>query len=113
LDFFLEGVTQTAGAAVQTAHRLLTLFQQDDQEIQSLGRSAPNALRIAGTLRKRPITTINELVRLTGISYPTVVKLMAALAELGIIHELTGQQRNRLFVYNNYLTILNEGTEPL
>lgn len=36
-----------------------------------------------------------------------------ALVDLGIVREITGQRRNRLFVYDVYLSILNEGTEPL
>jgi predicted transcriptional regulator len=57
--------------------------------------------------------SLNELMRLTGVSYPTANKMILALEALGIVHELTGQQRNRVFVYNRYLMILNEGTEPL
>jgi hypothetical protein len=34
------------------------------------------------------------------------------LEKLGIVHELTGRQRNRLFVHDRYLQILSEGTEP-
>jgi len=38
---------------------------------------------------------------------------MDALLNLGIARELTGQRRNRVFAYQRYLDILNEGTEPL
>lgn len=113
LDFFLEGVAQTAGGAVDTAHRLLALFRDDAERIQTLGRGAANALRIFGHLQATPIANINDLATRTGVSYPTAAKTVESLAALGIVRELTGRRRHRLFAYDRYLAILNEGTEPL
>lgn len=36
---------------------------------------------------------------------------MRQLEQLDIVGEITGQQRNRVFAYQNYMSILNEGTE--
>jgi Fic family protein len=113
LDFFLEGVESTASNAVQTAQRLLALFREDADRVQSLGRAAASALRVFNALRERPLVTLNEVHRHTGISFPTATKGMNALVELGIVRELTGQRRNRVFAYDRYLSILNEGIEPL
>lgn len=113
LDFFLEGVAQTASGAVDTAHRLLALFQQDAARIQSLGRSAASALRVFEVLRLRPVASIADLAKRTGVSYPTAAKNVDALAGLGILRELTGRRRDRVFAYDGYLRILSEGTEPL
>lgn len=112
LDFFLEGVESTAANAVQTAQRLVALFKDDDASIKSLGR-ATSALRVFNALCNRPITTLNELSQRAGASFPTVAKGMDTLLGLGIARELTGQRRNRVFAYQRYLDILNEGTEPL
>jgi len=54
---------------------------------------------------------MRETRRATGLSFPAVSSAMDLLVELGIARELTGKRRNRLFVYDRYLTILNEGTE--
>lgn len=113
LDFFLEGVENTASNAVQTAQRLLALFREDADRVQSLGRAAASALRVFNALRERPLVTLNEVHRHTGLSFPTATKGMNALVELGLVRELTGQRRNRVFVYDRYLSILNEGIEPL
>jgi Fic family protein len=113
LDFFLEGAENTASNAVQTAQRLLALFQEDAARVQSLGRAAASALRVFNALRERPLVTLNEVHRHTGVSFPTATKGMNALIELGIVRELTGQRRNRVFAYDRYLAILNEGIEPL
>jgi len=113
LDFFLEGVTSTAGAAVQTAHRLLALFDEDAARVRTLGRAAANALRVFDAFRARPLATLPALTEQTGASYPTVARAVEALENLGIVREITGRKRERVFAYVRYLDILNEGTEPL
>ena len=113
VDFFLEGVEQTAQGAVQTAQRLVTLFQKDTQRTQTSGRAAANALRVLDALRQRPLCSLRQLCHNTGMTFPTATKAMLTLMELGIVRELTGQRRNRVFVYDAYLNILNEGGEAL
>ena len=113
LDFFLEGVEITAVSAVDTAHRLLALFRDDAARVQTLGRAAANALRVFDALRDRPLATLNDLTERTGASYPTVARAVEALENLGIVREITGRKRERVFAYMRYLDILNEGTEPL
>ncbi len=113
LDFFLDGVAQTATTAVQTAQRLVKLFKDDAFRIQELGRITATALRIFDALCARPILTLKEVCKRTGISFPAAAKGMDAIIKLGLARELTGKQRNRVFVYDQYLSILNEGTEPL
>lgn len=113
LDFFLEGVEQTATGAVQTAKRLVRLFEEDRQRIQELGRITATVLLILGTLRACPIMTLKDACNRTGLSFPAASKGMDALVNLRIAKEITGRQRNRVFAYDRYLTILNEGTEPL
>lgn len=113
VDFFLEGVEDTASNAVRTAQLLATLFKEDAARVQSTGRAATSALRTFQALCDRPVLTLNELSRRIGVSFPTEAKSMTNLVDLGIVRELTGGQRNRVFAYDRYLAILNEGTEPL
>jgi Fic family protein len=113
VDFFLEGVEQTAEGAVQTARRLVDLFQQDTQRVQGAGGRNANMLRVLDTLRQRPLCSLRQAGATAGISFPTASKAMLALVEMGIARELTGQRRNRVFVYDAYLNILNEGGEAL
>lgn len=108
VDFFLEGVEQTANGAVQTARRLVALFQQDAQRAQVAGRGAANVLRALDALRQRPMSSLRQLCEDTGMAFPTASKSMQSLMTLGIARELTGQRRNRVFVYDGYLNILNE-----
>jgi Fic family protein len=61
--------------------------------------------------QRRPLATVAWLVRQTGLSTPTVGKALDVLVKVGIAREITGRRRNRVFAYDRYLAILNEGTE--
>lgn len=113
LDFFLEGVAETADGAVGTAHQLLDTFQSDAARVAGLGRLSPNALRVLEALRRRPVADIDHLARETGIAYSTASRAVEALVGLGMLRELTGRRRGRVFAYGRYLEILSEGAQPL
>jgi Fic family protein len=112
LEFFLDGVAQTAGSAVETAHRLLALFDEDERALVAAEYS-PSVMRVLDALRKQPLATINDLKSRASVSYPTASRAVELLVQSGIARELTGGRRNRVFAYDRYLAILNEGTEPL
>lgn len=111
LSFFLDGVRVTAEGAVSAAERLSSLFGADRARIETLGRRAGSALRVFDALRERPILSIPDTSRRTGLSFPAAASAMHVLVDHGIARELTGRRRNRLFVYDQYLATLNEGTE--
>jgi DNA-binding Lrp family transcriptional regulator len=60
-----------------------------------------------------PILAIASAAEKIGISFPAVSNSVEHLEQFGILKEITGRQRSRLFVYDGYLSILGEGTEPL
>lgn len=111
LDFFLTGVRDVAEGAVSTAERLRAMFATDRSRIEGAGRRAGSALRVHEALKARPIQSMPKLRKATGLSFPAVSSAMDLLVDLGIARERTGKRRNRLFVYDRYLAILNEGTE--
>ena len=112
LAFFLEGVRLTAEGAVATSRRLSEMFESDRAAITRLGRRAGSVLRVHHALSARPILSLPEARRTTGLSFPASASAMDALVELRIAREITGRARNRLFAYDRYLSILNEGAEP-
>jgi Fic family protein len=112
LEFFLEGVRQTAEGAVTTARRLGTLFAEDRRRIQAEGRAAGSALRVLDGLARRPLTSLKEVRRQTGLSFPAAATAMQLLVDAGFAKEVTGRRRNRVFGYTQYVAILMEGTEP-
>jgi len=106
-------VQKTAEGAVSTAQRLADIFKADRARIEPIGRRAGSTLRVHESLKARPILSMPETCRRTGLSFPAAASAMDRLVELGIARELTGKRRNRLFVYDQYLAALNEGTEAL
>lgn len=113
LTFFLDGVAQTAEAAVETAETILALFDENETSIQAQGRRAGSALRVHQAIKERPIIALREVAARTGLTLPTATAGMQVLQDLGIASELTGQARDRRYGYQRYIDILSEGTEPL
>jgi len=113
LEFFLDGITETSLQAAEAAREILSLFEADRQRIESLGRPAASALRVHQLLQQKPIVGIPDAAQKLGISAPTIAKSIEHLEKLGIVREITGKQRGRMFVYSDYLSILSHGTEPL
>ena len=112
IAFFLEGVRTTAEGAVATSHRLVEIFAADRAETERrAGRRAGSVLRLHDALKQRPILSLTEVAAHTTLSFPTAASAMQFLVERGIARELTGRSRNRLFVYDRYLSVLAEGTE--
>ena len=113
LAFFVEGVRATAEDGVETARRLSQMFEDDRETIQTRGRRAGSALRAHEVLMRSPVLSIRRVHERTGLSWPTAAAAIDLLSELGITHEMTGDRRNRLFAYDEYIAILSEGSEPL
>ena len=111
LRFFVDGARQMAEGAVTTARRLNDIAEEDRKKIRDLGRRASSALRIHEVLQGRPIANIRFLTRKTKISPPTVTGVLDALQRIGIVKEVTGRKRNRLYAYEKCLDILRQGTE--
>jgi Fic family protein len=111
LSFFLEGVRVVAEGSTATAERLAEIFRVDRLTIEGTGRRASSALRVHEALKARPIQSMPALCAATGLSFPAVSSAMELLVNLELARELTGKRRNRLFVYDRYLDVLNEGTE--
>lgn len=110
LMFFLEGVVAVAQSATETTKRIVQLVGSDRQKVLSLGRAAASASRIHELVTHDIVFTIPEAARRTGLSDVTVAKAAAHLESLGVVREITGKSRNKLFVYAAYLALLQEGT---
>ena len=113
IAFFLDGIQETAEGAWNTSQRLTQLFADDRRLIQQNRRRANAALRVQEALMARPIASLAEVRRRTGLSFSGASSGMDMLVEMGIAREFTDRRRNRLFAYDEYLSILSEGTEPL
>ena len=114
LAFFFEGVRITAESAVSATERITRMFQDDRGRLENIsGRRAGSVLRVHEAMKEKPIVSLSEVSRHTGLSFPTASSAMKLLVEHEVARELTGRHRGRLFFYEQYLSILNEGTEAL
>ena len=113
IDFFLAGVKEMAENAVSTVQRLIKLFQQDEHAIHTGGGAVSTTLRVYQQFKRRPLLTLPYIHHQTKLTFPTVSKAVKRLEQLGIIREVTGRKRNRVFAYEAYLNILSEGTESI
>ena len=111
LSFFLEGVRVTAEGAVATSRRLSEMFASDRAAIEQGGRRVGSVLRVHEVLKERPVLSLSETRNRTTLSFPAASSAMERLVEYGIAREITGKRRGRVFVYDGYLSILNEGLE--
>jgi len=111
--FFFEGVRDIAQSAVQTAEQVLALFQRDRETLQAIGRGAGSAIRVHQMLQEQPLIGIPAAAQRLSMSYPAVRAALKVMAQHGMVREITGRQRDRIYAYEPYLAILAEGTEPL
>jgi len=110
IRFFLVGVLEAAEQSAESARSVGELFESDRARIQSLGRPAESAFKVHQLLKKSPIISITTAARELGLTRPTVAASLGHLEALGIVRELTGKARDRRFAYQDYVSILAEGT---
>ncbi|MDP1716450.1 MAG: Fic family protein [Burkholderiales bacterium] len=113
LDFFLAGVIDTTEQATRSAQRIIGLFHGDRERVEKIGRASASALRLHQVLQEKVMLSIPGAAKRLGLSQPTVTASMRHLEQLGIVRERTGRRRNRMYVYDAYLKILEEGAEPI
>jgi cell filamentation protein, protein adenylyltransferase len=111
LDFFADAVIHTATQAVETAQKLMKLSAEDGRRINGLKRISGSAHLVHKSMLERPMASPNWIQEKTQLSHATVNACLRELERIGIVKEVTGQKRNRLYSYMEYIGIMNEGTE--
>ena len=108
LDFFLQGVRDTANQAARMAGKIDKLFQADKEKIERFGRGASSALLVYRYAQVNPLFSIKNAAREAKVSFPTASSAVARMTEAGILRESSGKRRDRLFLYERYLDLLNQ-----
>jgi Fic family protein len=111
LAFYLDGIAEVANQASDTATKLVGIFKEHATAIEGLGRSKGTALRLHDLFKKRCILSAPVVRKELGVSFPTANKTLRKLVQLGFVKEITGKQRHRVFSYEPYLQMLQEGME--
>lgn len=108
LEFFLDGIYTSATQAVLTAHRINELFTTDEAAVNSLGRVRFSALQIFEIFKKLPQLSVPSLVKSHNFHPTTARTALEALTKAGVIQEISGKKRDRVYVYKNYLALLED-----
>ena len=108
LKFFLTAVIETAKNGVDTFKQILTLKQEIDSVIFSFGKKSQNAKALIDYLYQQPIISSADIIEPLGISKPTANLLLSDFVEKGILLEVTGLQRNKLYSFERYLKIFSK-----
>jgi Fic family protein len=110
LKFLLRGVDEVSRSATETARHILALRENHRLLVVTQIGSTPHAPRLLDFLYQQPIVNVRTVERHLGCTYATANKLVEHFARVGILSELTGARRNRLYRYTNYLSLFDAGT---
>ena len=115
LVFFLEGVTTVAHQATEKIRALIALFERDRQVVEQSRKGSiyqsvavQSNLTVYDYLKKKIAIRIPETAEACGTTKPTVKRAINDLQQLGIVNEVTGKPRNKVYIYSEYLDILNQ-----
>jgi Fic family protein len=108
LDFFLQGVRDTANQAARMAGKIDKLFQADKEKIERFGRGASSALLVYRYAQVNPLFSIRNAAREAKVSFPTASAAVTRMTEAEVLRESSGKRRDRLFLYERYLDLLNQ-----
>ncbi len=109
LLFFLRGVLEVSAQATDTARRVLALREAHRSAVTThMARAAANGHRVLEHLYERPIVSVAEIQTMLGTTYPSASNVVTKMVSLGILIEITGNRRNRLFRYEPYIQLFSE-----
>jgi Fic family protein len=108
LKYFLVGIDQTATQAAQALSAVLDLKAEKENEIRlNYGRRSNSAIKLLDELFRNPVTTVEQASVTCDLSFKAANDLVSLFNKHKILMELTGQSRNRIFVFKSYLNIFD------
>lgn len=110
VKFFLLAIKESAEEAVDTIHKLSALHNKNVEIIEEMGRQAKTARQIFDYLEQHPIIDIGKTAHELDISFNTASTYINRLVECGILLQTNNSERNRVYSYEDYLSILRKDT---
>lgn len=105
IEFFLQGVTETSERAVDTARKIILLREYGIKRLATFGRSTEKEMTLYNYLFKTPMVRVRDVEQILNIKNPNALALIAKFVEVGILKELTGHKRNRVFSFADYVAL--------
>lgn len=111
INFFLEGVAITATDAKNTLLKIKKLFETDDKRIANIGRARKSATIVLSAFKQKPLLTITEITKRTGLTKPTAISMVGRLMELGIIKSISEKKWRQIYSYTEYTKLLTPNAD--
>lgn len=113
LVFFLHGVEETARAAAGVFRAILELKERIEREVlpHFSQRRQANAQKLVHRLYARPVVDVKTVAVFLDTTPNTASSLIDDLVTHDVLREMTGQRRNRLFVFDGYVNLFRDRTE--
>lgn len=108
--FFLNAINESAQDAINTIERLNNLRHKNIKTIEKMGRMSHNAMLVFSFLESNPIIDIGQTAKNIGLTFNTVSSIIKKFINVGILKQLESGNRNRTFIYSDYIDILKKGT---
>ncbi|KKW33118.1 MAG: hypothetical protein UY77_C0005G0008 [Candidatus Uhrbacteria bacterium GW2011_GWA2_53_10] len=108
LRFFLVGVAETAKQGTETFRKIIDLREKVEQRIMTMGRRAPIARAFLSNLYSQPIVNSPQVAKWLDITPQSAITLLKVFEQKGILKEMTGFKRNRLFVFSEYMRLFEK-----
>lgn len=109
LKYFLVGIAQTSENAVVALSNVLRLKNDLEQKIQKeWGKRVNTALLLLNYLFEHPIVRVKEVEKITSLSYKSSNDLITSFVKEEILKEMTGQSRNRMFIFESYIKLFRD-----
>lgn len=105
--FFLTGIIETSKNGVETFEKILHLQKENEEKIKTSGSRSANAMKILTELYKNPLTDAHKVAQITGISLASAYTLISNLEKCGLLQEVTGGRRGRIYILRKYFDIFN------
>jgi len=105
LRFFLEGVAVTARSSAEAAGKVIDLRERDVRAVTEMGATGERAMKLLNHLYASPLVRIKDVERIAGLRNPNAIGLIRKFATMGILQEITGRKRNKIFAYSKYIDV--------
>jgi Fic family protein len=106
--FFLVGIIETAKKGIQTFDGILQLQTAIDDRLKGLGNRANDARKVISSLYSNPVTDVNKVTQIIEKSNVSGYKLIALLEKQGILKEVTGSQRGKIYIFDDYIKLFHK-----
>lgn len=113
LEFFLTGVYESSKQVIKGAEAINDLFTKDLEKISHLGRARFSCEQTLEYMKLLPQVTVSLLSKELKMTPPTARSALNQLSSMGILEEVSGKKRDKVYIYRKYLDILEDGAEPI